>query len=251
MSKISQLHPRAESLRVREKLVKALKSNIVVPEGLTAHGRGEAFDYILGEKTTVQARRAIEAAVAMLLSAQRPVISVNGNAAALAPKFIVRLAGAVGAKIEVSLFHASRKREIAIASWLRKNGAKEILGVDKKFSARIDEIQSNRMKVDRRGIFAADVVLVQVEDGDRTEALKNRGKRVIAIDLNPMSRTAQAADVSIVDNIVRTLPLMAEHAEHRPRGRQKLNKIIRNFDNNINLKETYTHMREKLWKLSK
>ena len=42
--KIPKSHPRYESLAIREKLVRAWKAGIVVPEGLIAHGRGEAFD---------------------------------------------------------------------------------------------------------------------------------------------------------------------------------------------------------------
>ncbi|MDI6643305.1 MAG: phosphopantothenate/pantothenate synthetase, partial [Candidatus Hodarchaeaceae archaeon] len=182
IGKISPRHPRAESLHIRERLVKGFEAGLVVPEGLAAHGRGEAFDYILGERTTEQAKRAIEAAAAMFLLAKRPVISVNGNVAALVPSEIVSLARITNAKLEVNLFHSSTKREIAIARWLRKHGAGEVLGTDKKFSTRIKEIHSDRRKVDRRGIAAADVVLVPLEDGDRTEALKKLGKHVIAID---------------------------------------------------------------------
>jgi len=247
MTKVSPLHPRAESLRIRERLVDGFKAGLVVPEGLAAHGRGEAFDYILGEQTTKQARRAIEAAAAMLLLAKHPVISVNGNVAALVPADIAKLAKATNAKIEVNLFHGSVKREVAIARWLRKHGAKEVLGTGKKFSIRINEIHSDRRKVDRRGIAAADVVLVPLEDGDRTEVLKKLGKRVIAIDLNPMSRTAQAADITIVDNIVRAMPLLIKTAGrllYQPQAR--LRKKAKNFDNRANLRATFRAVRERL-----
>ena len=40
-----------------------------------------------------------------------PVISVNGNVAALCPKEIVKLAGIVNAKIEVNLFYVNEKRK--------------------------------------------------------------------------------------------------------------------------------------------
>ncbi|MBA7502083.1 hypothetical protein ES706_00659 [subsurface metagenome] len=252
MNKVSPLHPRAESLRIRERLVDGFKAGLVVPEGLAAHGRGEAFDYILGEQTTKHARRAIEAAAAMLLLAKHPVISVNGNAAALVPADIIKLAKSTNAKIEVNLFHGSVKREVAIARWLRKHGAKEVLGTGKKFLIQINEIHSDRRKVDRRGIAAADVVLVPLEDGDRTEALKKLGKRVIAIDLNPMSRTAQAADITIVDNIVRAMPLLIKTAErllYQPRAR--LRKKANNFDNRANLRATFRAVRERLKNLSK
>lgn len=236
MEKISPRHPRAESLRIRARLVEGFRAGLVVPEGLAAHGRGEAFDYILGERTTEQAERAIEAAAAMLLLAKHPVISVNGNTAALVPKEIVRLAEVVNAKIEVNLFHGSREREVLIARWLKKHGAKEVLGTDHKFSTKIKEIHSTRRKVDLRGIGTADVVLVPLEDGDRTEALKRLGKRVIAIDLNPMSRTAQTADVTVVDNIVRAMPLLISCAERlSQQPRTKLSKTVENFDNEVNL----------------
>ena len=45
-------HPRAKSLHIRELLVAGFKDGLVVPEGLIAHGRGEAFDYLLGEHTS-------------------------------------------------------------------------------------------------------------------------------------------------------------------------------------------------------
>lgn len=247
MGKVSLLHPRAESLRVREQLVEGFKAGLVVPEGLAAHGRGEAFDYILGEQTTEHARRAIEAAATMLMLAKHPVISVNGNVAALVPAEVVELANVTNAKIETNLFHGSAKREAAIAKWLRRHGAKEVLGTERKFSTRIKEVHSDRRKIDRRGIAVADVVLVPLEDGDRTEALKKLGKRVIAIDLNPMSRTTQKADVTIVDNIVRALPLMVKRAKCLSHGsKTKLREIIISFDNEANLKATFRLMLNRL-----
>ncbi len=249
MGKVSPRHPRAESLRVREQLVEGFKAGLVVPEGLAAHGRGEAFDYILGEQTTKQARRATEAAAAMLLLAKHPVISVNGNIAALVPAKIVELAKVANAKIEVNLFHGSARREAAIAKRLRRHGAKEVLGTERKFSTRIKEVHSDRRKIDRMGIGAADVVLVPLEDGDRTEALKRLGKRVIAIDLNPMSRTARKADVTMVDNIVRALPLLVKRAKRLSRGsKTNLREIIRSFDNKANLRATFRLMLNRLKK---
>jgi len=249
MGKVSPRHPRAESLRVREQLVEGFKAGLVVPEGLAAHGRGEAFDYILGEQTTEQARRATEAAAAMLLLAKHPVISVNGNVAALVPAKIVELAKVANAKIEVNLFHGSARREAAIAKRLRRHGAKEVLGTERKFSTRIKEVHSDRRKIDRMGIGAADVVLVPLEDGDRTEALKRLGKRVIAIDLNPMSRTARKADVTMVDNIVRALPLLVKRAKRLSRGsKTNLREIIISFDNKANLRATFRLMLNRLKK---
>jgi 4-phosphopantoate--beta-alanine ligase len=55
-------------------------------------------------------------------------------------------------------------------------------------------------------MYSADVVLVPLEDGDRCEALVQMGKTVIAIDLNPLSRTARSATLTIVDELTRALP---------------------------------------------
>ncbi|MDI6884226.1 MAG: 4-phosphopantoate--beta-alanine ligase [Hadesarchaea archaeon] len=252
MGKISPRHPRAESLRIRERLVEGFEAGLVVPEGLAAHGRGEAFDYILGERTTEQAKRAVEAAAAMLLLAKRPVISVNGNVAALVPTEVVRLAKTTNSKLEVNLFHGSAEREAAIARWLREHGAREVLGAERRFSTRIKEVRSGRRKVDRRGIAAADVVFVPLEDGDRTEALKKLGKRVIAIDLNPMSRTARAADVTIIDNIVRALPLIIKTVKRLSHSPQTmLRRTVRNFKNKTNLVATFKFMLKRLNALSR
>jgi len=89
---IPKSHPRFVSLSIREKIVKGYNDGLVAKEGLLAHGRGEAFDYLVGEKTSKTAKAAIKAAAVKLLSAQNPVISVNGNVAALCPKEIVQLA---------------------------------------------------------------------------------------------------------------------------------------------------------------
>src|SRR5262249_57709755 len=78
-------HPRRFSLLTRARLTEGVRQGITSLDGLLAHGRGEAFDYLLGERTRDFALRAIEAAAALLLVARRPVISVNGNTAALVP----------------------------------------------------------------------------------------------------------------------------------------------------------------------
>jgi len=239
MDEIFPDHPRAESLRIRKRLTEGMKAGMVVPEGLTAHGRGEAFDYLLGERTTELAREAAEAASAALLLASHPVISVNGNTAALVPKEVAELAEVTGARVEVNLFHRSHERELLIAEHLKKHGCGEVLGLGEENAVRIPEIRSERRKVDRRGIFSADVVLVPLEDGDRTEALRRMGKLVIAVDLNPLSRTAKAARITIVDNVVRAFPLLVEECR-RMKGmpREALKEKVENFDNERNLRES-------------
>jgi len=206
--KIPKSHPRFVSLNIREKLVKGYDNGLVAKEGLLAHGRGEAFDYLIGEKTIRSARTAINAAAVTLLTAKNSVISVNGNIAALCPKEIIQLAKITKSKIEVNLFYHNEDRKKKIVRRLKNVGAKQILGTNPRSNRRIIGIDSPRRIVDKDGIFAADVVLVPLEDGDRTRALKKAGKTVITFDLNPLSRTAQTADITIVDNVVRGMRLL-------------------------------------------
>ncbi|HET6807629.1 MAG TPA: 4-phosphopantoate--beta-alanine ligase [Nitrososphaera sp.] len=230
-------HPRAKSIYIREMLVNGFRRGLVVPEGLIAHGRGEAYDYLIGERTTKTAQRAIEAAAAMMLLSNRPVISVNGNTAALCPNTVVELAKVTGAAIEVNIFYRTEEREKAIKAELELHGAKKVLGVGSQASARIPQLQSERRRVDPDGIYAADTVLVPLEDGDRTEALTKMNKTVITIDLNPLSRTSRAANITIVDNVVRAMPILVE-STRKLRSTLSLKKITDNFDNSKNLHES-------------
>lgn len=244
---IPRSHPRAASLYIRERLVDGYKSGLVVEEGLLAHGRGEMFDYLIGEKTSKASHGAIKAAAQMLLQAKHPVISVNGNFAALCPKEIVLLSKAAGADIEVNLFYASEKRKKAIAQALKKNGASNILGLDAKFLQKIPKLDSARRVVDERGMFIADVVLVPLEDGDRTIALKKFGKKVITFDLNPMSRTAQTADVTIVDNVTRGMDLLIKSCKKMKK--KGLKKDLK-FDNKKNLNQSIITIKNNLRRMS-
>ena len=229
-------HPRAKSLAIRHLLTNGFNSGLVVSEGLIAHGRGEAFDYLIGEKTSTFAFDAIKAASSLLLLAEKPVISVNGNVAALCPKEIVDLAYETSSSIEVNLFYRNKKREYLIEETLKKNGANVVLGVGQKEFIKIPELTSNRRHVDPEGIFLADVVFVPLEDGDRTQALINMHKKVITVDLNPLSRTAQNATISIIDNIVRSVPeLVKTSRQLKQKSPNSLLKILNNFNNKYNI----------------
>jgi 4-phosphopantoate--beta-alanine ligase len=218
-------------------LVDGYRRGLVAVEGLIAHGRGEAYDYLIGERTTKTAQRAIKATAAMLLLSKRPVISVNGNSAALCPGAVVELANVTGSAIEVNLFYRTEERERAIKSKLEMHGADNVLGVGSRASTTIPELQSERRRVDPDGIYSADTVFVPLEDGNRTEALVKMGKTVITIDLNPLSRTAKAAHITIVDNIVRAMPAIVEAATEI-KGSRSLKKIVDSFDNKKNLRES-------------
>jgi len=67
---IPKSHPRVISLLIRERLVSGFDDGLVAKEGLIAHGRGETFDYLLGEKTTKNAKKAIKAAALALILAR-------------------------------------------------------------------------------------------------------------------------------------------------------------------------------------
>jgi 4-phosphopantoate---beta-alanine ligase len=209
--RLSPRHPRFASLQVRSALAEAHRRGLVVSEGLIAHGRGEAFDYFLGERSTPGALRAEKAAAQWLLAARHAVVSVNGNVAALAAEEVAQLQRAIpGLDVEVNLFHRTGERAWLVAEALRSAGVRRVLGV--RPTATIPGLPSDRAKVDRRGIFDADVCLVPLEDGDRTEALRALGKRVISVDLNPLSRTSRAADLPVVDEVRRALAEIGRQA---------------------------------------
>lgn len=223
-------HPRRKSLLVRERLARMAQEGIVAWEGLAAHGRGEAFDYLLGEATQPFAEEAMQAAAAYLLLARRPVVSVNGNVAALAAEEVVALAAAVPAVIEVSLFHRTEERVARVAALLRAAGAGRVVG--ERSDALIPGLEHERAKSSVAGAYGADVVLVPLEDGDRAQALATMGKVVLAIDLNPLSRTARAASVTVVDELTRALPrLTGLVREAKARPRDELAALVRAYDN--------------------
>ena len=226
-------HPRYKSLLAREKLVNA--SEFVAKQGLIAHGRGEAFDYLLGEQTCLPALSAIKAAASALIEAKNPVISVNGNVVALAAREVARLSEISGAKVEVNLFHRTPERVAGLTKMMKKVGI-DALGANA--DDKIPGLSSERAKCCSDGIGSADVVLVPLEDGDRCEALVNMGKKVITIDLNPLSRTAQTAHITIVDELTRCLPLLSDFVKEK--------NGIDSFNNKQCLTDVLNYMAERI-----
>ncbi len=228
-------------------MARRVEEGIVAPTGLIAHGRGEAFDYLLGERTTDNAHRAELVAVSALLGASRPVISVNGNTAALGAKEIVKLSESVNAKIEVNLFHRTDARVDKVCTFMEDAGARAVLGRDP--DALLPGISSDRARCTKAGIYSADVVLVPLEDGDRAEALVRFGKKVIAVDLNPLSRTARAAQITIVDEVTRALQVMIKEAPQLKRSAKRRAELLNSFDNLGSLEEARRIMCDNLTKL--
>jgi len=225
MGEIPDSHPRKASLLARAKLTEAASQGLLAESALIAHGRGEAFDYLLGEKTSESASLAIRQTAARLLNAERPVISLNGNTTVLAGEQAIMAAAIIGCPVEVNIYYRTPERMQKLTSTLEKirikvsqmappsgwNGAQwhdsvnsvEVLGADA--DGRIEGLEGPRAICSSRGIEAADAVLVPLEDGDRCEALVALGKQVLVIDLNPLSRTARMAHVTIVDEVSRAM----------------------------------------------
>ena len=233
-------HPRYRSLLTREHLAECAKKGIVSWEGLTAHGRGEAFDYLIGERTTDSALLAERTAAAMLLTARHPVISVNGNTAALAAGGIADLQKACGACVEVNLFHRTEARIRIIENLLIDVGVDVFSGK----AERLLPLSHDRAWCRRGGIFSADVVIVPLEDGDRCAALVEMGKTVIAIDLNPLSRTARSATLTIVDELTRALLQITIACREISDPEKK--SLISSVDNHYLLSEAIREMTDRL-----
>ena len=245
LTEIPKSHPRYASLVARERVAEGVKKGYTSTQGLIAQGRGECFDYLLGERTTASAAAAIRAGAALLLLSQRPAISVNGNVAALVSEEMVALARALNIPLEVNLFHRSEDRVKKIADLLREKGAEDVLG--ERPDTSVPGLDHARALATRGGIYDADVVLIPLEDGDRCEALLAMGKRVIAIDLNPLSRTAKKATVSIVDNILRAVPQLTEEVRQLSnKPLSDLEKILNEYDNQETLAGAVQEIRDHL-----
>lgn len=243
MSDIPKSHPRYKSLVTRKQLADYALAGVVSLEGLTSHGRGEAFDYLIGEKTPASALEAEKLAARVLLAATHPVLSINGNTAALAAAEIADLQNACGAEVEVNLFHRTEDRIRQVTAVLESAGVFVSTGPVE----RCVPLPHDRGLCRPEGIGSADVVLVPLEDGDRCEALVGMGKIVITIDLNPLDRTSKTATIPVIDEVTRALPNIAAECR-RIRASGETPEMPASFDGRYFLKgavdaisETLTH----------
>ena len=229
-------HPRYASLLSRHKLEKAAEQGLLAESALIAHGRGEAYDYLLGEHTSDNAREATENALAHLKAAKRPVISINGNTTALAGYELLRVAEFLNCPLEVNIFYRTEQRIDALLSHLESIKSKHNIDVEifgREPNSRITGLKGPRAKCCHEGIFVSDVILVPLEDGDRCEALVSMGKTVIVVDLNPLSRSSKKASITIVDEITRVAKNMVNMIENH-----KDIEINIGFDNLKNLQKS-------------
>jgi len=216
---IDENHPRYHSLMMRKKISEAGEKGMLAQSAMIAHGRGEAFDYLLGEQTIPSAMAATREMAARLSAAERPVLSLNGNSIALAGSEFLKIASQLGCPVEINIFYRTPERMGALLANLKV--AKQNLGLDVEIlggmpDARIPNLDGPRGACHEDGIFNADVVLVPLEDGDRCQALRAMGKDVLVVDLNPLSRSAKFASVTAVDEVTRVAKNLIQFIPERP-----------------------------------
>lgn len=233
-------HPRYQSLLLRYRLEEAEKQGMLAGSAMIAHGRGEAYDYLLGEQTIPSAHEATLHALRALNNAERPVISLNGNAVALAGEQLLLLAEQLNCPVEINIFYRTPERMDALLRRLEliKNERSldvEVLGANP--NARIPGLKGPRAKCTKEGIIDSDVILVPLEDGDRCEALVAMGKTVIVIDLNPLSRSAKMGTITIVDELTRVAENMLSQFDSI-----KMSDAPHSYDNDETLRDALRHI---------
>jgi Uncharacterized protein conserved in archaea len=141
--------------------------------------------------------------------------------------------------VEINLFYRTTQRVLKVQEVLESAGATEVLGKEGDDYLPLNGLEGPRSRAHPEGVYQADVVLVPLEDGDRAEALVALGKKVITIDLNPLSRTAKKSSITIVDNLVRALPLIIiEVKKLKGCSQEELEEIVHEFDNANNISNT-------------
>ena len=232
-------HPRYESLMIRKKIAEAGAKGMLADSAMIAHGRGEAFDYLLGEQTIPSALDATREAAARLVKSSKPVLSLNGNAIALAGQEFLTIASQLGCPIEINIFYRTPQRMGALIGHLKMLNQKLDLDVEIMGGipdARIPGLEGPRGACQQNGIFEADTVLVPLEDGDRCEALMAMGKTVLVIDLNPISRSSRGCTVGIVDEVTRVAKNLIQFIPQKP--------AATNWDNDRGLQSALDHIVE-------
>jgi len=229
---------------MRHRLEMAAKAGMLADSALIAHGRGEAFDYLLGEATIASAHDATMEALAHLQNADCAVISLNGNAIALAGKELMQLASLLKIPVEVNIFYRTPERMKALLSHLyeiRDTNQLDVEILGENPDAKIPGLEGPRAKCCENGIYNSDVILVPLEDGDRCEALVAMGKVVLVIDLNPLSRSAKMSSVTMVDELSRVADNLLHGAMQKI-----LRKPRRDYDNNNTLQSAIDHITSNL-----
>ena len=230
-------HPRYQSLMMRKRISEAGVKGMLADSALIAHGRGEAFDYLLGEQTIPSALEATREVAARLVGAKKPILSLNGNAIALAAREFLTIASQLGCPIEINIFYRTPQRMGALLAHLKLLNSD--LGLDVEIlggipDAKIPGLEGPRAACQKDGILEADAILVPLEDGDRCEALVAMGKDVLVIDLNPLSRSARRGTVAVVDEVSRVATNLIQLIPEKPE--------ITNWNNDKALQSALDHI---------
>ena len=73
------------------------------------------------------------------------------------------------------------------------------------------------------------------------------GKKVIAVDLNPLSRTARTADITIVDNVIRAVPNIERWVKKLgDMDKKSIEIIVHSWDNDKMLNDVLLFMSKRL-----
>ena len=234
-------HPRYQSLMMRKRVSEAGVKGMLADSAMIAHGRGEAFDYLLGEKTIDSALAATTEVAARLVKAKKPVLSLNGNAIALAGSEFLTIASQLGCPVEINIFYRTPQRMGALLAHLKLLNTNLDLGVEILGgipNARIPGLEGPRAACQEDGIFEADVILVPLEDGDRCEALIAMGKEVLVIDLNPLSRSSRQGTVAVIDEVSRVAKNLVQLIPKKPK--------VTKWNNDKGLQDALDHIVESM-----
>ena len=234
-------HPRYQSLMMRKRVSEAGVKGMLADSAMIAHGRGEAFDYLLGEKTIDSALAATKEVAARLVKAKKPVLSLNGNAIALAGSEFLTIASQLGCPVEINIFYRTPQRMGALLAHLKLLNTNLDLGVEILGgipNARIPGLEGPRAACQEDGIFEADVILVPLEDGDRCEALIAMGKEVLVIDLNPLSRSSRQGTVAVIDEVSRVAKNLVQLIPKKPK--------VTKWNNDKGLQDALDHIVESM-----
>ena len=105
---------------MRHRLEIAAQRGMLAESAMIAHGRGEAFDYLLGEQTIPAALEATKHALKSLCDAKHPVLCLNGNVTALACDEMLKLADRIGCPLEVNIFYRTPERMEALFTFIQE-----------------------------------------------------------------------------------------------------------------------------------
>jgi 4-phosphopantoate--beta-alanine ligase len=149
---------------------------------------------------------------------------------ALAADDLLRCAALLGCPIEVNIYYRTAARMKALLDFLNERrrvmrvGPAPVGWENRRWQDVVENIpilgedadgvisglEGPRAICCRNGIEKADTILVPLEDGDRCNALIALEKQVIVVDLNPISRTARNATITIVDELSRVVPQLID-----------------------------------------